>query len=270
MARVIVIANQKGGVGKTTTAVNLSAALAIAEKKTLLVDIDPQANSSSSLSVRLDEDAPCIYDVLINSVPADEVIVDTGYSSLELLPSHIKLVGAEIELVGFEERERVLAEAIEPLRSKYEFILIDCPPSLGLLTLNGLTAADSLIIPIQAEYFALEGLTQLLRTMKLVQRRLNPRLRLEGIVLTMYDSRLNLAKQVQAEIRKYFPDSTFDTIIRRNVRLAEAPSFGKPVMHFAVSSPGAGDYLSLAEELLIRRMGHSISIPEAQIAGEQG
>jgi len=252
LAHIIVIANQKGGVGKTTTAVNLSAALAVAEKNTLLVDIDPQANSSSSFSVRLDEDTACIYEVLTTGVPVMEAIVDTGYEYLSLLPSHIRLVGAEIELVEFEEREQVLAKVLDPLRENYDFILIDCPPSLGLLTINALTAADSLLAPIQAEYFAMEGLTQLLQTMKLVQRSLNPKLKLEGIVLTMYDNRLNLAKQVSEEIRKYFPSETFKTIVRRNVRLAEAPSFGKPVLHFAVSSPGAGDYLSLAGEILSR------------------
>ncbi|MCF7811260.1 AAA family ATPase [bacterium] len=252
MARIIVIANQKGGVGKTTTAVNLSASLAVAEKNTLLVDIDPQANASSSLSVRLNEDTACIYEVLTTGVPVADVIIKTEYNYLSLLPSHIRLVGAEIELVGFKEREHVLSSALKPVIADYDYILIDCPPSLGLLTINGLTAADSLLAPIQAEYFAMEGLTQLLQTMKLVQRRLNPKLKLEGILLTMYDNRLNLAKQVSEEIRQYFPKNLLKTIVRRNVRLAEAPSFGKPALHFAVSSPGAGDYLSLAGEILTR------------------
>jgi len=239
-------------VGKTTTAVNLAAALALAEKRTLLIDIDPQANSSSSLAVRLGREEPCIYDVLIENLPVHEVVRETEYPYLWLLPSHIRLVGAEIELVGFDERERVLRRALEPIREDYDLVLVDCPPSLGLLTLNGLTAAGSLLIPIQAEYFALEGLTQLLQTVRLVQRRLNPALRMEGIVLTMFDPRLNLAQGVKEELRKFFPDHTFETIIRRNVRLAEAPSFGRPVMHFSVRSAGARDYIALAEELLTR------------------
>jgi chromosome partitioning protein len=252
LSRIITIANQKGGVGKTTTAVNLAAALAIAERKTLLVDIDPQANASSSLGARLDDNTLCTYDVLIGGVAAKDVIIDTGFDFLKLLPSHIRLVGAEIELVGIEGRERVLANALEPIRDDYDFVIIDCPPSLGLMTLNGLTAADSLLVPIQAEYFALEGLTQLLATVRLVQRRLNTSLQIEGIVLTMFDQRLNLARQELDEVRKYFPGPTFKTVIRRNVRLAEAPSFGKSVLHFAVSSSGASDYLALAEELLER------------------
>ncbi len=252
MARVIAIANQKGGVGKTTTAVNLAAALSIAEKKTLLVDIDPQANASSSLAIRLDDDAICMYDVLMDGLPAEQAVIGISNGFLSLLPSHIRLVGAEIELVGIEDRERILSVALDPLHDEYDYILIDCPPSLGLMTLNGLTAADGLIIPIQAEYFALEGLTQLLQTVRLVQRRLNTGLQIEGIVLTMYDNRLNLAKQVKEEVRRFFPGPTFRTIIRRNVRLAEAPSYGKSVLHFAVSSTGASDYLALAKELLQR------------------
>ena len=252
MSRIIVIANQKGGVGKTTTAVNLAAALALAEKRTLLVDIDPQANSSSSLAVQLSREEPCINDVLIDNLPVEGVVRATEYPYLWLLPSHIRLVGAEIELVSVTRREYVLKQSITPLKEGYEYILIDCPPSLGLLTLNGLTAAGSVLIPMQAEYFALEGLTQLLQTVRLVQRRLNTALRMEGIVLTMFDPRLNLAQGVRDELRKYFPDHTFETIIRRNVRLAEAPGFGRPVMHFSVGSSGAQDYIALAEELLTR------------------
>ena len=252
MAHVLVLANQKGGVGKTTTAVNLSAALAIAEKKTLLVDIDPQANSSSSLGVRLSDEEPCIYDVLMGDLSATELVMGTDYDYLFLLPSHIRLVGAEIELVERENREQVLALALMEIRDDYEFIIIDCPPSLGLMTLNGLSAADGLIIPIQAEYFALEGLSQLLQTVRVIQKRINPRLKIEGILVTMYDKRLNLARSVHNEVRNYFSEKVFKTIIRRNVRLAEAPSFGKPIMHFAISSPGASDYLSLASELINR------------------
>ena len=252
MSRTIVIANQKGGVGKTTTAINLAAALAIAEKRTLVLDLDPQANSSSSLGVHLGREEPCIYDALINRAAAEKLVRASEYPCLELLPSHIRLVGAEIELVGMDGRESVLRKAVGALRDNYDYILIDCPPSLGLLTVNGLTAADAVLIPLQAEYFALEGLTLLLQTVRLVQKRLNPELKLEGIVLTMYDPRLNLAAGVRAELMKYFPEHTYETIIRRNVRLAEAPSHGKPIMHFAASSPGAQDYFALAEELLTR------------------
>ncbi|MFH0766324.1 MAG: ParA family protein, partial [Calditrichota bacterium] len=191
-------------------------------------------------------------DLLTDSIQFDAVVKTTPYGSLEVIPSHIRLVGAEIELVSFPERELVLKNALKPARDRYDFILMDCPPSLGLLTLNGLAAANGVLVPLQAEYFALEGLTQLLQTIRLVQKRINPALRLEGIFLTMFDPRLNLARQVREELLRYFPEHTFNTIINRNVRLAEAPSYGKPIMHFAVSSPGARDYLALAEELLER------------------
>ena len=250
MARCIVIANQKGGVGKTTTAVNLSAALAIAEKRVLLLDLDPQANSTSSLGSGINDSAPSIYDLLIGNTPAREAINPTDFPYLSLLPSHIKLAGAEVEMVKMADREYLLARHIKEIRDDYDYILIDCPPSLGLLTLNGLTAADGVLIPIQAEYFALEGLSKLSQTIRVVQKRLNPQLSLFGILLTMFDPRLNLARQVQEELAKHFPDKLFHTVIRRNVRLAEAPSFGKPVIHFAVTSPGAADYISLAAEII--------------------
>jgi len=254
MSRVIAIANQKGGVGKTTTAVNLAAALAIAEKQTLLLDLDPQANSSSSLNVRLDRDDPCIYDVLIDAVSPQSVVRKTDFAFLSILPSHIRLVGAEIELVSVEEREKALKRAIDQIRHEFDFILIDCPPSLGLLTLNGLTAADAVMVPVQAEYFALEGLTQLLNTIRLVQKRLNPALTMEGLLLTMFDERLNLSRQVRDELHRFFPEHTFQTIVHRNVRLAEAPSYGKPAMHIAAGSQGARDYLAVAAELMSRQV----------------
>lgn len=252
VSRIIVIANQKGGVGKTTTTVNLTAALAVAEKHCLLVDLDPQANSSSSLNFRLAREDTCIYDVLIDGTPAEQAIRQTDFSFLELLPSHIRLVGAEIELVTVANREHVLRHALEPLRDKYDYIIVDCPPSLGLLTINGLSAADSFLIPIQSEYFALEGLTQLLNTIRLVQMRLNPTLEMEGLLLTMFDPRLNLARQVHSDVKKFFPNHTFDSIIHRNVRLAEAPSFGKPAIHLSASSLGARDYMALAAEMIER------------------
>lgn len=252
MSRVIAIANQKGGVGKTTTAVNLAAALAVAEKQTLLLDLDPQANSSSSLNIRLDRDDPCIYDVLIDEILPQSAVRKTEFPFLSVLPAHIRLVGAEIELVSLEEREKALKRAVDQLRGEYAFVLIDCPPSLGLLTINGLTASDSVLIPVQAEYFALEGLTQLLNTVRLVQKRLNTGLVMEGLLLTMFDERLNLSRQVRDELRKFFPEHTFTTTVHRNVRLAEAPSYGKPAMHIAAGSQGARDYLAVAAELMSR------------------
>ncbi len=251
MSRVIAIANQKGGVGKTTTAINLGASLAVAERRTLIIDIDPQANASSGLGVAGTSDRATIYDVLVAGTPMGEcVLKGVHLPNLDLVPSTRDLVGAEIEMVGMMARETVLRRALETLRPSYDYILIDCPPSLGLLTLNTLTAADSVLIPIQCEFYALEGLSQLLNTIRLVQRALNQRLRIEGVLLTMFDQRLNLSTQVAEDAREYFGSKVFRTVIPRNVRLAEAPSFGEPIIHYDVLSKGAQSYLALAKELL--------------------
>ena len=250
MSRVIAIANQKGGVGKTTTAINLSSTIAVAEKETLLVDMDPQANATSGMGVDTKKLKRCIYDVLINSTPAVDIMRETELGHLHLVPSSIKLVGAEIELVNQDKREYVLKNMLAPLRDNYDYVLIDCPPSLGLLTINTLTAADTVLIPIQCEYYALEGLTQLLNTIRLVQKHLNSNLGIEGVLLTMFDPRLNLSKQVKEDVYRYFEGRVFKTIIHRNVRLSEAPSFGKPVILYDIGSRGAENYISLAEEML--------------------
>lgn len=250
MGKVIAIANQKGGVGKTTTAVNLSACLAAAERRTLLVDIDPQANATSGLGVSKEDVKESIYEVLLEEMPLSSALRDTEIPYLKLVPSHIRLIGAELELADMKDREKKLRRALEGTREDYEFVLIDCPPSLGLLTLNALTAADSVLIPIQCEYYALEGLTQLLNTVHLVQRHLNPSLRIEGFLLTMYDSRQNLSRQVLEEARSYFGDKVYRTVIPRNVRLAEAPSFGKPIILYDILSSGAQHYMRLAREVI--------------------
>lgn len=251
MARVLAIANQKGGVGKTTTAINLGASLAVAERRTLVVDIDPQGNATSGLGLDKSDELATIYDVLVEGHPVRECIQrELHFPYLDLLPANRDLVGAEIELVGREDRERVLAEALAPIREDYDFILVDCPPSLGLLTLNTLTAADTVLIPIQCEFYALEGLSQLLSTVRLVQRGLNPDLEIEGVLLTMYDRRLNLSKQVAEEAREYFGGKVFKATIPRNVRLAEAPSFGQPIVTYDILSAGSQSYLALAQELL--------------------
>jgi len=251
MSRVIAIANQKGGVGKTTTAINLGAALAVAERRTLVVDLDPQGNATSGLGLPPQAGRVTMYEVLMGGQDARRAVVESvQFPLLDLLPSTRDLVGAEIELVGALSRETVLRRALDPIREDYDYILLDCPPSLGLLTLNGLATADSLLIPIQCEFYALEGLSQLLNTVRLVQRALNRHLEIEGVLLTMYDLRLNLARQVAAEAREYFGDRVYRTSIPRNVRLAEAPSFGQPILRYDVLSQGAQSYLALAKELI--------------------
>ncbi|MDX1566546.1 MAG: ParA family protein [Longimicrobiales bacterium] len=253
MSRVIAIANQKGGVGKTTTAINLGAALAVAEHPTLVVDTDPQGNATSGMGIEGRDTLPTIYDVLVENRPIREAILrEVHFPYLDMIPSTRDLVGAEIELVGEGSRETILKRALEPIRSDYEYILVDCPPSLGLLTLNTLAAADSVLIPIQCEFYALEGLSQLLNTVRLVQRNLNPELEIEGVLLTMFDRRLNLSNQVAEEAREYFGDKVYETVIPRNVRLAEAPSFGQPILQYDILSTGAQSYLRLANEVAER------------------
>ncbi len=250
MAKVISIANQKGGVGKTTTAINLSSLLAAAEKRTLLIDIDPQSNSSSGLSVV--NQTPSVYEVLVGANNIREVIINSFMPHLDILPSNINLVGAEIEMVEMDNREILLRNALSEISSDYDYILIDCPPSLGLLTLNALTASDSVLIPVQCEYFALEGLGQLLNTINIVKKHFNKDLDIEGVLLTMFDTRLRLSHQVAEEVRKYFGDKVYKTVINRNVRISEAPSYGKPIILYDAISSGAQNYMALASELLER------------------
>ena len=250
MSKIISIANQKGGVGKTTTAINVSSLLAAAEKKSLLVDIDPQSNSSSGLSIT--NQNPSIYEVLIGTENISDVIIESYMPHLDLLPSNINLVGAEIEMVDMDGRERLLKNALGEISNKYDYIIIDCPPSLGLLTLNALTASHSVLIPVQCEYFALEGLGQLLNTINIVKKHYNPGLAIEGVLLTMFDTRLRLSHQVAEEVRKYFGEKVFKTVINRNVRIAESPSYGKPIILYDAVSTGAQNYMALASELLER------------------
>jgi len=250
MSRVICIANQKGGVGKTTTAVNLSASLAVAEKRTLLVDIDPQGNATSGFGITKEKSSLSIYHALIEQVHPKTLVHDTELNFLKIIPSNINLIGAEIELVPFSDRETRLRNALKELREEFDFLIIDCPPSLGLLTVNSLTASDSILIPLQCEFYPMEGLSQLLNTIELIKNSLNPHLKIEGILLTMFDRRNNISHQVADEVRKHFGSLVFNTIIPRSVRLSESPSFGKPIILYDASSRGAESYLDLAKEVL--------------------
>lgn len=250
MAKIIAIANQKGGVGKTTTAINLAASLAVLEYKTLLVDGDPQANSTTGNGFDLKNVQLSLYDCMVNDTPLSQIILETETPNLHLIPSHLDLVGAEIELIHHPNREHVLRHALEPVQNNYDFIIIDCSPSLGLITINALTAANSVVIPVQCEYFALEGLGKLLNTIKIVQTKINTQLQIEGILMTMYDGRLRLSNQVVEEIKNHFGELVFNTIVHRNTRLGEAPSFGKPALMYDAESMGAVNYLNLAKEIL--------------------
>ncbi|RIJ49369.1 ParA family protein [Maribellus luteus] len=252
MGKIISLANQKGGVGKTTTTINLAASLAVLEQKVLVIDADPQANATSGLGLDVNNVQSSIYECIVDEIEASKVILKTQIENLDIIPSHIDLVGAEIEMLNLPNREKVLKNAIEQLKEDYDFIFIDCSPSLGLITVNALTASDSVIIPVQCEYFALEGLGKLLNTIKIIQSRLNPELSIEGFLLTMYDGRLNLSNQVYEEVKHHFQEMVFETVIQRNVKLSEAPSYGKPVVLYDASSRGAINHMNLAREILQR------------------
>ncbi len=270
MGKVLTVANQKGGVGKTTTAINLAAALGVLEFKTLLVDADPQANATSGVGVDSKDVRAGIYECLVNEINPKDLVITTENPNLDLIPSHIDLVGAEIELINATNREYKMREALGKLRDEYDFIIIDCSPSLGLVTINALTASDSVIVPVQCEYFALEGLGKLLNTVKIVQQKLNTDLTIEGILLTMYDSRLRLSNQVVEEVRMHFQDMVFDTIIHRNTTLGEAPSFGQTIIMHDASSKGAINYLNLAREILQKKEMTKMSNKDKYIDVDNG
>jgi len=250
MGKVIALANQKGGVGKTTTAINLAASLAVLEYKVLIIDADPQANATSGVGFDVRNVKTSIYECIVDELDPRKIILNTEIPGLDLIPSHIDLVGAEIEMLNLPNREKVLRHVIEKIKDDYDFILIDCSPSLGLITVNSLTAADSVIIPVQCEYFALEGLGKLLNTIKIIQTKLHPDLEIEGFLLTMYDSRLNLSNQVMEEVKKHFQEMVFESVIHRNIKLSEAPSYGQPAILYDATSKGAASYMNLARELL--------------------
>ena len=250
MGKIIALANQKGGVGKTTTTINLAASLATLEKTVLVVDADPQANASSGLGVDIQEGDCSLYECIINHADVRDAIYTTDIEGLDIIPSHIDLVGAEIEMLNLSNREKIVSQILDPIRNDYDFILIDCSPSLGLITVNALTAADSVIIPVQCEYFALEGISKLLNTVKIIKKKLNPKLEIEGFLLTMYDSRLRLANQIYDEVKRHFQELVFKSVIQRNVKLSESPSHGLPVILYDADSTGAKNHLALAKEII--------------------
>ena len=252
MGKIIALANQKGGVGKTTTTINLAASLATLEKTVLVVDADPQANASSGLGVDITEVECSLYEFIINQTDIHEAIYTTDVEGLDIIPSHIDLVGAEIEMLNLEDREKIMRKLLDPIRNEYDYILIDCSPSLGLITVNALTAANSVIIPVQCEYFALEGISKLLNTIKIIKNKLNPKLEIEGFLLTMYDSRLRLANQIYDEVKRHFQELVFKTVIQRNVKLSESPSHGLPVILYDADSTGSKNHLSLAKEIILK------------------